>query len=128
MRFRLVVWLCVSLVLNSSLAFAQSEKKKSKKAARPRLVVSIVIDQFRHDYLQRFGDQFGEGGFKRFLNQGAVFANANYIHSPTVTACGHATVLSGATPALTGIIANEWYDRELGKNISSASDDKAQFK
>ncbi len=140
-RTRFLALLCATLALNASLVFAQPEKKKSKKAKpavavaasttkapRPRLVVSIVIDQFRHDYLQRFGDQFGEGGFKRFLNRGAVFANANYIHSPTVTACGHATVLSGATPALNGIIANEWYDRELSKNISSVSDDKAQFK
>jgi predicted AlkP superfamily pyrophosphatase or phosphodiesterase len=138
-RVRLMALLGAALVCHASLALAQNEKKKNKKAAqvatvaaakpvRPRLVVSIVIDQFRHDYLQRFGDQFGEGGFKRFLHQGAVFANANYIHSPTVTACGHATVLSGATPALNGIIANEWYDRELGKNVSSVSDDKAQFK
>ena len=138
-RTRFITLLCAALTLTPSLGFAQSEKKKDKKskpaatiaapvkAARPRLVVSIVIDQFRHDYLQRFGDQFGEGGFKRFLNQGAVFANANYLHAPTVTACGHATILSGAPPALTGIIANEWYDRELGKNVTSVSDDKRQF-
>ena len=138
-RTRFIALLCAALALSTSLSLAQSEKKKNKKAsqlaattaavkvARPRLVVSIVIDQFRHDYLQRFGDQFGEGGFKRFLNQGAVFANANYIHAPTVTACGHATVLSGAPPALTGIIGNEWYDRELGKNVTSVSDDKKAF-
>ncbi len=139
-RTRFLALLCAMLALNASLALAQTEKKKTKKAkqaatvvtttqaTKPRLVVSIVIDQLRHDYLQRFADQFGEGGFKRFLNQGAVFANANYIHSPTVTACGHATVLSGATPALTGIIGNDWYDRELGKNVSSVSDDHKKFK
>src|SRR5262249_61297498 len=81
-------------------------------AAKPvRLVVGIVIDQFRYDYLLRFRDQFGEGGFKRLFDSGAVFTNANYIHVPTYTACGHSTFMSGATPSMSGIIGNEWYDR-----------------
>ena len=61
-----------------------------------------MIDQFRYDYLSRFRDQFGAGGFERLLEGGAVFTNANYIHVPTYTACGHATFMSGATPSMNG--------------------------
>ncbi|MBK6799907.1 MAG: alkaline phosphatase family protein [Acidobacteria bacterium] len=84
--------------------------------------MGIVIDQFRFDYLERFEDQFGPGGFKRFLNSGSVFANANYLHTPTYTACGHAAFMSGTTPSMNGIIGNDWFDRESGKRITSVSD------
>src|ERR1700679_1777915 len=77
--------------------------------AAPKLVVAIVIDQFRYDYLTRFHSEY-TGGFKRFFEHGAVFTNARFDHVPTVTAIGHSTFLSGATPALSGIIGNEWWD------------------
>src|SRR5262245_48802843 len=92
-----------------------------------RLVVEIVIDQFPFEYLVRFQSQFGEGGFKRLMNDGAVFTNANYIHTPTYTACGHATFMTGATPAMNGIVGNEWYDRETGKEVTSVSDDQTKL-
>src|SRR5262245_66249429 len=57
--------------------------------AKPKLVVGIVIDQFRYDYLERFADLFGEGGFRRLMQEGAVFTDAQYLHSATVTAVGH---------------------------------------
>src|SRR6266545_4125792 len=111
-----------------SIPTSNAQQRRSATAARssvkkPRLVVGIVIDQFRYNYLTRFEDQFGEGGFKRLLNGGAAFTNANYIHTPTYTACGHATFMSGATPAMNGIVGNEWYDRESGKRVTSVSDD-----
>ena len=86
-----------------SIPTSNAQQRRSATTARssvkkPRLVVGVVIDQFRYNYLTRFEDQFGEGGFKRLLNGGAVFTNANYIHTPTYTACGHATFMSGATP------------------------------
>lgn len=102
-------------------AQAMQQKQRVQKS-RVRLVVGIVIDQFRYDYLTRFEDQFGEGGFRRLLHDGAVFANANYTYTPTVTACGHAAFMSGTTPGGNGIIANEWYDRETGKRVTSVSD------
>ena len=97
---------------------------QTKKPAAPKikLVLGIVIDQFRYDYLTRFEDQFGVGGFKRFLQGGAVFSNAHYPYTPTVTACGHAVFMSGSAPNENGIIANEWWDRETGKRITSVSD------
>ncbi|MBI3425016.1 MAG: alkaline phosphatase family protein [Acidobacteria bacterium] len=109
---------------------AQQRRGAAKlTAAKPvKLVVGIVIDQFRYDYLQRFADQFSAGGFRRLLNGGAVFTNANYPQTPTYTACGHAMFMTGSVPATNGIIGNEWYDRASGKTITSVSDDKAQFK
>ena len=90
--------------------------------APPKLVVAIVVDQFRYDYLTRFRGEYREG-LDRLLTQGAVFTNARYEHYPTVTAVGHSTFLTGATPAMSGIIGNEWYDREAGKVVASVSDD-----
>jgi len=91
-------------------------------SAPPKLVVGIVIDQFRYDYLTRFHAEY-TGGFKRFFDHGAVFTNAHFEHVPTVTAVGHSTFLSGATPALSGIIGNEWWDGPSKKRVSSVSDD-----
>ena len=90
-------------------------------AAKPKLVVAIVVDQFRYDYLLRFRDQYNSG-LSRLLQQGAVFSDAHYIHAATVTAVGHSTFLTGATPSVSGIVANEWYDREVGATVTSVSD------
>ena len=73
-----------------------------------------MVDQFRYDYLTRFRADF-TGGLKRLLEQGAVFTNANYDAAPTVTAVGHSTFLSGAMPAISGIVGNTWWDRAEAK-------------
>lgn len=86
-----------------------------------RLVLLIAVDQFRYDYLTRFRTEY-TAGIKRLLAEGAVFTNANLEHHPTVTATGHATMLSGATPSVSGIIGNEWFDRETGTTVTSVSD------
>jgi predicted AlkP superfamily pyrophosphatase or phosphodiesterase len=93
---------------------------------KPKLVVAIMIDQFRYDYLLRFRSEY-HSGLARLLDQGAVFTNARLIHAATVTAVGHSTFLSGAPPAQSGIIANEWFDRELGKSITSVYDPKTKL-
>ena len=90
-------------------------------AAPPKLVLAIVIDQFRYDYLLRFRSDY-HSGFARLLEKGAVFTDAHYMHAATVTAVGHGTFLTGATPSISGIIANEWYDRESGQTVTSVSD------
>jgi predicted AlkP superfamily pyrophosphatase or phosphodiesterase len=89
--------------------------------SRPKLVVLVAVDQFRYDYLTRFASEY-KGGFRRLLDRGAVFANANLAHYPSITAVGHSVMLTGASPALSGIIGNNWYDRTTGKNVSSVSD------
>jgi len=89
--------------------------------ARPKLVVLIVADQFRADYLTRFASEYN-AGFKRLLDTGAVFTNAHQDHFPTVTAVGHSVTMSGAIPAVSGIINNEWYDRVTASMVTSVSD------
>jgi hypothetical protein len=88
---------------------------------RPKLIVAIAVDQFRFDYLTRFRADY-TGGFKTLLTRGAVFTNARYTHVPTVTAIGHSTFLSGATPSMSGIIGNDWFDRASGKKVTSVAD------
>ena len=103
-----------------SLAIALPE---AQPAVGPdiRLVLLIVVDQFRFDYLRRFRTEYTDG-IKRLLTDGAVFTNANLEHYPTVTAVGHATMLTGATPSVSGIIGNDWFDRETGATVTSVSD------
>lgn len=108
-------------------ANAQGVRRPTPRSARAqqrpvKLVVGIMIDQLRADYLVRFSDQFVDGGFRRLLNRGAVFTNAHYNHTPTYTACGHSIFMSGATPSMSGIIGNEWFDREAGRRVTSVSD------
>jgi predicted AlkP superfamily pyrophosphatase or phosphodiesterase len=91
---------------------------------RPKLVLTIVVDQFRYDYLTRFRASYSKG-LARLLTQGAVFTNAYYDHVPTVTAIGHSTVLTGATPSMSGIVGNDWFERETGKRVTSVSDPTA---
>jgi predicted AlkP superfamily pyrophosphatase or phosphodiesterase len=86
-----------------------------------RLVLLVAVDQFRYDYLTRFRSEFS-GGLSRLLTSGAVFTNAYLDHYPTVTAIGHSTMMSGATPAISGIVGNDWYDRALGRTVTSVSD------
>ncbi len=93
---------------------------------KPKLVVAVVFDQFRYDYLERFRADY-HAGFDRLLRQGAVFTQAHYEHFPTVTAIGHSTFLSGALPAASGIIGNEWYDRGDQRLVTSVSDPETKL-
>lgn len=124
---RAVSIICVLVAVVLSPLAQVRQPVRDQSATRPpqpkiKLVVGIVIDQFRYDYLMRFEEQFTAGGFRRFLQNGANFTDNNYLHTPTYTAPGHATFMSGATPALNGIIGNDWYDRATGKNITSVED------
>src|SRR5579884_1978582 len=94
--------------------------------ARPKLILAVVVDQFRYDYLTRFRDEY-KAGFARLFREGAVFTDAHHMHFPTVTAIGHSTFLSGATPSLSGIVGNEWFDRETGKVVTSVSDPETKL-
>ena len=95
-------------------------------APKPKLVVAIAVDQFRYDYLTRFRSEY-HGGLNQLLTKGAVFTNARYEHFPTVTAIGHSTFLSGATPSISGIIGNDWWERSENRNVTSVFDDKTQL-
>ncbi|MBU3009919.1 alkaline phosphatase family protein [Polaribacter vadi] len=95
---------------------------KEKKQTKPKLVVGIVIDQMRYDYLTRFYDRYSENGFKRLLNNGFSLENAHYNLIPTYTAVGHSSIYTGTTPSNHGIISNNWYDKFLKKSIYCVDD------
>lgn len=87
----------------------------------------IVVDQFRYDYLERFGDLFAANGLRSLLRDGASWTDANYDHIPTETAPGHATLMTGAWPAETGIVGNEWYERETQRRVANTQDDAVKI-
>lgn len=118
------------LVLSSiNFTFGQRKKKNPVQiqtetiAQKPKLVVGIVVDQMRYDYLTRFWDQYGDGGFKRMVNEGFNCKNNHFNYAPTSTGPGHASVYTGTTPAMHGIIGNNWYDKESGEDVYCAGDD-----
>jgi predicted AlkP superfamily pyrophosphatase or phosphodiesterase len=114
----------VSLLLAATTAAAPASRPSPRPAAvpaRPKLVLALAIDQFRYDYLTRFRSDY-TGGLRRLLDGGAVFTRARYQHFPTVTAIGHSTYLSGALPAVSGIIGNDWYERGAGRTVTSVLD------
>ncbi|MEO5775784.1 MAG: alkaline phosphatase PafA [Flavobacterium sp.] len=93
---------------------------------RPKLVVGIVVDQMKMEYLYRFQSDFSENGFKRLMNDGFTFYNMHYNYMPTYTAPGHASIYTGTTPAMHGIVSNEWYSRSLGKERYCTDDASVQ--
>jgi predicted AlkP superfamily pyrophosphatase or phosphodiesterase len=117
--------LSLALVL---LPLTQSEPSfASAYNAHPRLVVVIVIDQFRGDYLERYRDQFGEGGFRLLLDHGAYFTDCNYDYANTRTAPGHATLFTGAYSNGHGIVSNEWWDQKKKRAVTSVEDEDTKL-
>lgn len=109
------------LLLAFSLgAFAQSQPE------RPKLVVGIVVDQMRWDYLYRFYDRFGEGGFKRLLNSGFSCENTMLNYVPSYTAIGHSTIYTGTVPAIHGIAGNDFIIQATGQSMYCTQDDNVQ--
>lgn len=113
MRLR-VLLLCAIVHLQSN-AIAQN-------SGSPKLVVGIVVDQMRYDYLYRFESKYGKGGFKRLMSEGFNLQNCHYNYMPTYTGPGHASIYTGCTPSVHGIIANDWYDKTAGAMAYCASD------
>jgi len=93
-------------------------------AAAPRLVVQITVDQLRGDMPSRFRERFGPGGFSYLLEHGVVYTQAHYQHSATFTAVGHATIAIGGHTAQHGIVGNDWYDRDTGRDVYCVEDDR----
>ena len=95
-------------------------------AQEPKLIVAIVVDQLRYDYLEKFREQFCGNGFRLLMDRGAFFTYAHYDYAPTVTGPGHASYLSGTSPAFHGIIGNEWFDRGTQKMVNCVDDSNVQ--
>ena len=89
---------------------------------RPKLVVGIVVDQMKTEYLYRFSDDFSENGFKRLMKDGYTFHNMHYNYMPTYTGPGHASIYTGATPSVHGIVGNEWFNKATGKDVYCTDD------
>ncbi|MEP3207580.1 MAG: alkaline phosphatase PafA [Maribacter sp.] len=121
--------LVVVLILMVFGVFDSAAQKKSKDESgtnlktSPKLVVGIVVDQMRYDYLTRFWNHYDEGGFKRLVNEGYNCKNNHFNYAPTSTGPGHTSVYTGAAPATHGVIGNDWYDKETGLSVYCASDD-----
>src|SRR5690242_7011576 len=110
-RRLLPVLLLLIALLAPSLALA----RERGGPARPRLVVLIVIDQFRQDFLTRFAPYFGPDGFNGLKRRGASFTGAHYRHAMTLTGPGHALIISGSYGHRNSMVANNWYNRATGR-------------
>lgn len=97
--------------------------KDMQMAKTTKLVVGIVVDQMRYDYLTRFENKYGNGGFKRMIREGFNCKNNHFNYVPTYTGPGHASVHTGSTPKYHGIISNNWYDKEIKETVYCAQDD-----
>jgi len=114
----LILWCCII----SCTAFAQTAAHKNN-ADRPKLVVGIMVDQMRWDYLYRYYDRYTDGGFKRLLSQGFSCENTYINYIPTYTAVGHSSVYTGTTPAIHGMAGNDFIIQATGENMYCAQDD-----
>lgn len=101
----------------------QAQKRKGIPPEQPKLVINIVVEDMRYDYLYRYWDNFEEGGFKKLINEGTLCKNANYNYLLTQTSPGFATISTGCEPVVHGIVADEWYQRLQGNSVLSVSDE-----
>ena len=124
-RIRLVFFSILSCLISCLTLSAPCAA--SAYNGHPKLVVVIVIDQFRGDYLERYRDQFGDSGFRLLLDHGAYFSNCNYNYANTRTAPGHSTLFTGAYSNGHGIVANEWWDQKKKKMVTSVEDDETKL-
>ncbi|MGV3705686.1 MAG: alkaline phosphatase PafA [Arcticibacter sp.] len=112
----------ILLALNASA----QKKSASQPASRPKLVVGIVIDQMRWDYLYRYQDRYTDGGFKRLLSEGFTAENTNIDYVPTVTAIGHSSIYTGSVPSIHGIAGNDFIIQATGKSMYCTEDTTAK--
>jgi len=119
----LVLMLVIPAAAAAQRAPAAPAKKPAAAGPSPRLVVVLVIDQFRSDFLDLYRGEFGDGGFARVMREGAVFRECFYTYAITETGPGHATIATGTTPDRHGISGNEWYSPALSKTVYAVFDE-----
>jgi len=112
-----------------NVAIAQKKEKSSGTQRvypatidRPKLVIGLVVDQMRWDYLYRYYDRYSSGGFKRLINEGFSVENTLIPYTPTYTAVGHSSIYTGSVPSITGIVGNDWYDPQLKRGVYCTED------
>jgi predicted AlkP superfamily pyrophosphatase or phosphodiesterase len=127
-RIRIMILLPGLISAFIPIAYAQEKRSSAgpaKASTKPKLVVLFVVDQMRADYIDKFRFQW-TGGLKRLITEGAWFRNAAFPYAITTTCAGHATISTGALPATHGMISNEWWDRELRKEITCTDDSRVK--
>lgn len=117
---KILLYICVLLHVAAFTAQGQEQ------IARPKLVVGIVVDQMRWDFLYKYYEKYGENGLKRMMNGGFNCQNTMINYLPTFTGPGHATIYTGSVPAIHGIAANDWRDNKTGKFVYCAEDKTVQ--
>lgn len=120
-----IILLCFAILsCNAQKNFSSTNNQtRLTQSNSPKLVVGIVVDQMRYDYLTRFDSKFGEGGFKRMMREGFNCKNNHFNYVPTYTGPGHASVFTGTTPKYHGVISNNWYSKTEKKVVYCASDE-----
>ncbi len=93
-----------------------------KKIKKPKLIVGLVVDQMRWDYLYRYNDLYSTNGFKRLINNGFSCDNTLIPYLPTYTAPGHTCIYTGSVPSVHGIVGNDWYESSIKKNLYCTED------
>jgi predicted AlkP superfamily pyrophosphatase or phosphodiesterase len=117
----------IGIIAISNLLVAQTKTTSAvSNLKQPKLVVGIVVDQMRQDYIYRYWNKFGNGGFKKLINEGYFYRNAQYNYVPTFTGPGHASIYTGTSPATHGIIANDWFVKEENKMTYCTEDGKVK--
>ena len=115
------------LVFGASLLSCKAQQvlndlSQKEVVSKPKLIVGIVIDQMRYDYLTRFESRYGEGEFKRMMREGFNCKNNHFNYIPTKTGPGHASIFTGTTPKYHGIIGNDWFSKDLKRNVNCVED------
>ena len=105
---------------------AQKIALQTNQIGRPKIVIGIVVDQMRWDYLYRYYNRYSNSGFKKLINQGYSFENTFIPFVPTYTAVGHTTIYTGGVPATHGMVGNNWFDKTINKNIYCTEDSTVQ--
>lgn len=123
-KMRIIV-LSTLLLLVSVFNYGQKKTLSNATPQRPKLVVGIVVDQMRWDYLYRYSDRYSNDGFKRLINDGFTCENTFIPYTPTSTAPGHTCIYTGSVPSIHGIIGNGWYDRRLNREVYCTEDSSA---
>ena len=103
---------------------AMAQKRKSIPSDKPQLIIGIVVEGMRYDYIHRYWDNFSDGGFRRLVEEGAVCRNANYSYMLTQTSAGYATIATGCNPFTHGIVSDEWYMQLQEQQVGSVFDAK----
>jgi len=127
MKYFTIALILIALQLNFLNPTKAQPEQNTTNLSRPKLVVGIVIDQMRWDYLYRYYNIYKtDGGFKRFLDQGFTCENTFIPYTPTVTAAGHTCIYTGSVPAIDGIVGNTWFDKQKNRTVYCSEDNSVQ--